>query len=654
MKLKAVRLQNFRCYREEVVIPIDDLTAFVGKNDVGKSAILEALDIFFEGGVIGIEPGDASVDGDATKVRIGCVFTEFPIELVLDVDAKTDLASERLLNEDGDLELLKVYNCSTQKCASAVFARALHPSVPPYAGLLQAKNAELKKLIKERRLEAKCNLADNPSMRHAFYESADDLQLQMQEIRIDDREAKAIWESLKRYLPVYGLFQADRPSKVEDDEVQDPMKLAIKRALSEVGPELERVKDRVQARALDLAQATVVKLSESHPEIATDLKPRFKAEPGWATLFKLDLDDHRGIPMNKRGSGVRRLILLNFFRAEVERKRKETDEFGGSARSMIFAIEEPETSQHPGNQQAILETLRELAASGDQVILTTHVPALAGMLPLESIRFIDTPNAEMQPRVRRGNETTFQEIADSLGVLPTPLGKEVEKLRVALSVEGPSDEQALAAFSDILYRAGKISFTLRGPCPEVFIAICGGSTLRHWVNRGHLDKLGLPQVHIYDSDREHAGHDGKKATRELLGRLNSVRSRCFLTRKRNMDNYLHPAVVERITGGKVVLQFENNDAQDYVRMEEVVVTQLIEPLQKDTLGVQVNARTLDGSPIALRKGKSKEWISSFLLPQMTVEEVLERSRYVDEEGSERFEVLEWFIAIQSYLSGRSA
>ena len=46
MKLKTLRLKNFRGYYEETSIDFSHLTAFVGKNYMGKSSILEALDIF--------------------------------------------------------------------------------------------------------------------------------------------------------------------------------------------------------------------------------------------------------------------------------------------------------------------------------------------------------------------------------------------------------------------------------------------------------------------------------------------------------------------------------------------------------------------------------------------------------------------------------
>jgi predicted ATP-dependent endonuclease of OLD family len=52
MRLIELRLKNFRCYKEEIKIKIDDLTCIIGKNDIGKSTILEALDCFFNTSII--------------------------------------------------------------------------------------------------------------------------------------------------------------------------------------------------------------------------------------------------------------------------------------------------------------------------------------------------------------------------------------------------------------------------------------------------------------------------------------------------------------------------------------------------------------------------------------------------------------------------
>lgn len=43
MKIKNVAIKNFRGYSDEINSDFEDLTAFVGKNDIGKSTIL----IFF-------------------------------------------------------------------------------------------------------------------------------------------------------------------------------------------------------------------------------------------------------------------------------------------------------------------------------------------------------------------------------------------------------------------------------------------------------------------------------------------------------------------------------------------------------------------------------------------------------------------------------
>lgn len=46
MKLIEVKIKNFRGYKEETKLELNNLTALLGKNDVGKSTIMEALEIF--------------------------------------------------------------------------------------------------------------------------------------------------------------------------------------------------------------------------------------------------------------------------------------------------------------------------------------------------------------------------------------------------------------------------------------------------------------------------------------------------------------------------------------------------------------------------------------------------------------------------------
>ncbi len=46
MKIKSIRIENFRAFKEEL-IEFDDYTSFVGPNGVGKSTVFHALNLFF-------------------------------------------------------------------------------------------------------------------------------------------------------------------------------------------------------------------------------------------------------------------------------------------------------------------------------------------------------------------------------------------------------------------------------------------------------------------------------------------------------------------------------------------------------------------------------------------------------------------------------
>ena len=113
MRLKQLKIKNFRGYSNETVVNFDDFTAFVGKNDIGKSSVLEALDIFFNdgSGVVKIEKEDvnAYLRADNNEIVISAVFDDLPDRIVIDATNETTLSDEYLLNNNGDLEVVKKY-----------------------------------------------------------------------------------------------------------------------------------------------------------------------------------------------------------------------------------------------------------------------------------------------------------------------------------------------------------------------------------------------------------------------------------------------------------------------------------------------------------------------------------------------------------------
>ena len=644
MKLKAVILQNFRRYKNKTVVKIDQLTAFIGRNDSGKSTILDALDIFFEGGTIKIDPDDASYNGEKKNVRIGAIFENLPTMLDLDAGAKTSLADEKLLNADGDLEIIKIYDCSVSGRVRApeVFAYALHPSMQGFDTLLQKKNPELKRLVKEAGVEAKCQLNNNPSMRKALYAVADNLVLTEKEVPLNKEDAKNIWEAIKRNLPVYVLFQSDRASRAQDPEVQNPMKLAIQKALAENHADLESISMKVEKMAEETAKRTIEQMKLAYPdiELASVLKPSFE-KPNWGSVFKLDLESDDGIPLNKRGSGVRRLILLSFFQADAERVRQERTAKDSKEVPVIYAIEEPETSQHPDNQGRIIDAFIGVSKGGDQVLLTTHVPGLAGQLDIDCLRFIDNDLTTGGPRVREGSPEVLSEIAETLGVFPDVIHN--ESVRVAVAVEGPSDVDALISFSNILTNAGKINNIDHN---RVFWTLGGGSTLKDWVDRGYLDSLNIPQIFIFDSDRESEKSPIAKGKLKLFNEIKKNPNRqAFLTKKREIENYMDIATVARISQNRIVID-EGIDP-DYGDLEGAFEDAL--KTAKIKYGNKLEFYPEDHDENQLALSKTKKIITSYVMRNMTEEEVIDRGQYVNSDGKSCNEIIEWLMTIQEKI-----
>ena len=396
MKIKSISIKNFRSYMNETTISFDNLTAFIGKNDVGKSTILEALDVFFHDGKgsIKLDKEDRNknaIDSGDTDIVITASFKELPTSVILDETNSTTLQDEYLLNSDGCLQVKKTFKGgSTTSSNIKVSLLANHPTNSECDKLLQKKQADLLKIIEKLGIECE-DKRKNALMRKAIWNHFhDDLQLSDTEIDVSskDGDIKSIWEKLQNSLPFYSLFQADRKNCDGDDEVQDPLKAAVKQILNdgELQRKLHDVAISVQETLQHVSDLTLAKLREMNPEIANSLHPNINFDNlKWSDVFKnVSISGDNDIPINKRGSGVKRLILINFFRAEAERKRSETTSSG-----IIYAIEEPETSQHKEHQRLLMEALHDLSQQNNtQVIITTHSSDIVKCLKFGNIRLI--------------------------------------------------------------------------------------------------------------------------------------------------------------------------------------------------------------------------------------------------------------------------
>lgn len=165
MRLTRLTIKNFRCYRDETSLEIDDLTAIIGRNDIGKSALLDALDAFFNDS---IEATDLSTTAEGNSVEIICHFTGVPDEVVLDTSVPTSPIDEGLLNSAGELEIHRVFTFGARK-TTAIFLNCNRLSDPRLENLLSLKNTPLKNLAEQLGVDLNdVNTRKNPPIRAAI------------------------------------------------------------------------------------------------------------------------------------------------------------------------------------------------------------------------------------------------------------------------------------------------------------------------------------------------------------------------------------------------------------------------------------------------------------------------------------------------------
>ncbi|WP_186203968.1 ATP-binding protein [Burkholderia gladioli] len=620
MKLKSMTLENFRCYKSPITVTFDDLTTLIGRNDAGKSTLLEALDVFFNDKAL--DKNDAAKGGAAKAVTITCVFREPPSQLVLDESVPTSLAEEHLLNADGDLEITKVYNCSIDKPKlTALCIKAVHPSAEKVKDLLSLKIDELKARAEDVGVNMEAvNKAVKRDLRSAIRGKVEQLELSTRDLvlggdGVDDRGnmAKA-WDGLKAALPLYALFKSDRQSSDQDAEAQDPLKLAIKEAVGAKATELQTIMTFVEKEVKKVADLTLEKLKEMDAAVAATLTPRFE-KPNWATLIKASITGDDEIPLNKRGSGVRRLILLNFFRAKVERMMREKN-----AQSTIYAVEEPETSQHPHNQRLLMRALQQLAVGDDQVIVTTHTPTLARALPSASLRFLSKAADGLRSISLGGVEAVNTAIANSLGVLPD------HTVKVFVVVEGIHDITFIKSLCKMFQSHGRVvpdleALELTGEV--VFVPSGGAGNLALWSSRLHA--LNRPEFHLYDRDAPSTAPSKHQPKVDAVNQRAGCKG--VSTSRNEMENFVHHAAINACAQA---LQLECNLTAPFGPDDDVPAL----------LAAELNLHAPQNAKWG--HNKVKAWLAETVVPAMDAHMLGQ----IDPNG----EMLGWLLDIEAMLA----
>lgn len=592
MRLTQVKLSNYRCYTDEIVIEVGDFATLIGRNDAGKSSVLEALSVFF--GKTKPDRDDASKRGNPEAMTITCVFDSLPESMVLDATNGTSLKSEYLLNRDGCLEIVHVYNGTLKVPSKKVYLRANHPTNEGADDLLSLKITDLKRRATQASADlTNVNQTVSAEIREAIRLAHGELVLEERLLPVSEDGTKTIWSNIELELPSFFLFGADRPSTDQDAEAQDPMKAAVEVAVASQRPALDAIAAQVTEQLTALIDTTVKKIQEISPTIASGLTARLNDELKWESVFKVNLHGDDQIPLNKRGSGVRRTVLLGFLQAQAELKSA-----GGN---VIYAIEEPETGQHPDMQRALLGAIREISErDGFQVLLTTHTPTLGRLVPESALRFIHVTD-QNERVVLPGGEETERAVADALGILPD------HKVRAFVGVEGKHDINFLLRISRTLaLTEDDIDDLLKLETNGTIIFVpAGGSNVALWVSR--LSSLGIPEFHIFDRDTTPPNDPKYKRWADQHNAMENVTA--VHTGRREMENYLHHGAIQ---AAKSMAAIEPVGKYDSVPLSVARAVFLADNTEQEW-----NALTKESQKN--KANNTKSWLNTDAVDRMTAE-----------------------------------
>lgn len=515
MILKKLKLENFRGYKNLEIEFDENFNIIVGANDIGKSTILEALDIFFGENIIKADGDDLNIltrKSGETSYRISCQFDiANKKEILIDSSSKTTFEAEFLLNKDGFLEIIQEYDSLKTKVSSKVFLNILYP-VELDRNLNILKLADLKKMVKELGLDELIeDKTKKLSYRKVIYENLKNKENVLENILPIDKtfDDYNLWDKIKSELPLYFLFQSDRSNTDKDIEIQNPLKVATKKIVSKLQTKIDELKNQIKEEVEKVGSETIKELKTFNLDLAENLNVDLSMK-NFDTLFSFNIIDEDNIPLNKRGSGVRRLMLLSYFMAEAKQNKGD--------KRVIYAIEEPETAQHPSFQNKILETFKELSNKNCQIILTTHSPGIVKQMKEEHLIFIK--KVESKQVVCQG---------ESVNILA----------KLIISVEGETDINFIKGLNKIPEFNEIIDLENENIS---FIPQKGGKIIE-WINRNYLKNSEIHEIIICDNDNQCYINAVKGINQERDPRRKGI-----VTSKYEIENYIHPDIYNRKYG----------------------------------------------------------------------------------------------------------
>lgn len=544
MKLKSVRVQNYRSIDDSGVVPVEDITCMVGKNEAGKTAFLSALHLLKP-----LNPINGKTEYDDVMDYPSKRFSAYkkvredaPANVVTAVFELTDREVAEVEASLGDgvmtsreVTVAKGYDGILKYTALSDVSIAIRH----LTSSIEAPAAD-KKAIREARSEKELTAAlEAVSEPHS---SVAELLEQVSGWRETKLSLHILHTYLTKWLPRFFYFSDYSTMKGKVSLPHLKAKEAAE-SLDESDKTFLSLLETVDADLTDFEQvdfeALTRELEGAANGITEDAFTYWRQNPGLRVTIQMSQGNpsdpaplNTGPIVNVRIYNPKHAVSVPF----DERSRGFVWFFSFYAyfsnlkadpnRETILLLDEPGLSLHASGQADVLNFIEDKLAPTNQVLYTTHSPFLIDTQRIDRVRTVQDTDQDGTTV----SADAFKSDSDTVFPLQTALGYDIaQSLFVGpdcLLVEGPSDYIYLQLLSQACENDGRTVLDPRWVVTPVggadklstFVSLLGANKLNIAVlidanprdqqrikalqQNGHLGANSLIQVNEFTSGSE--------------------------------------------------------------------------------------------------------------------------------------------------------
>ena len=390
MKIKNISISNYRSIKK-IELNMADILQLVGKNNAGKSNILNAIDIFFN-----ISPSltlqDFIYKNKYAVIEIVVIFNKFN-------NTEKRLFAEYIVENEINIKLICEFNNAINKIQ---YSRYILIKIPKdkYLQKSQVNKKNINNWLKENTCDKKFTLILNKDSSELNWNSTIDKYLEKHSEYVKytrpyikfDTHLKILF---KDHIPKCIFISAVRTIEDETKTAQtNPFGIIVNHMLSllskkdkkNVSGHMEKIRNifngsrrlSILVHLEELLNKEFSNLTNSESNLHINIPM-----PTYEEIIKnieINVTEKDGTldQITHKGHGFQRYAIFSLLKTYAEITKN-------NARSAIFLIEEPELYLHPQAQHKFLNILNDISSKNDQVIYATHSNILINLCDVEKI-----------------------------------------------------------------------------------------------------------------------------------------------------------------------------------------------------------------------------------------------------------------------------